>query len=147
MCKRFSKIISRPLPATQTCRGCVWRRGGGFFTMGAGSIVRERIGVNSSANITPTLSTPTYNRCRVDDTKTLADPARHIHARTNNSHTKSNSQQLQWGQAQHRQPAAASSWELRNRRQVTPLSPADINAIKTTHEAHQDPRRQSLNFC
>lgn len=51
--------------------------------MGAGSIVRERIGVNSSANITLTLSTPTYNRCRVYNTKTLADPARHIHAHTN----------------------------------------------------------------
>lgn len=80
---------------TATCHSNV---PGGYFTVGAGSIVRERMGGELS-NITPRLRASTYSCCLRAKILILI----------------TNCLWLQWGQILCRQPAAATSCEAAER--------------------------------
>lgn len=96
---------------TATCHSNV---PGGYFTVGAGSIVRERMGGELS-NITPRLRASTYSCClRAKILILITNWLSVASVGPNPVQTTCCSHQL-WGR-----------WALRNRRQMTPHWPADI---------------------
>lgn len=111
--KCFSKIISRPLPAIQTCRGSLY----------SGRWLNCQ-GKNWELNSPPTLLWGCVYQPRIDAVFTVLLVTKMF-----------NCQQLSWGQTTCCSDQLWGRRAQRKRRQMTPLWPADIHAINSYNKS------------